>query len=156
MSAASVPYASATSGEKAMAELRKLLQTFGCDKVGVADDFAKKEVIVVWTYRGRRMQVKGSAQGWANMYLRRNPWNRARHLDEQTYKARWLAQGQIAIYSCLRDFVKAQLSIVEMGLFEFDQVFMPYMLLPNGRTVADTVLAGEALPALEDMREDHD
>ena len=49
--------------------------------------------------------------------------------------ARALAKGQMAVYSILRDWIKANVAMVEAGLMSFERVFAGQMLLRDGRTV---------------------
>ena len=74
-STAQVPYASATSGTVARAEITKLLRRFGCESVGFMDDFADHSVLLAFTHRGRPVQLRASAKGWAALYLKSHPWN---------------------------------------------------------------------------------
>ena len=66
----SVPYASATSGERARGEIRKLLQRFGCESVGFMDEFAEGTLLLAFKWRGHQVQLKASAKGWADMFLK--------------------------------------------------------------------------------------
>jgi len=60
-----LPYSSATSGEKALTDIQKMLRGFGCNKfVSMVDDGAG-EVIVQFEYRGRMVSVKASTKGYA-------------------------------------------------------------------------------------------
>jgi hypothetical protein len=60
----SLPYASASTS-KARDEISKTLQRFGCESVGIMDDYAKHEVILAFKHRGVAMQLHASAKGWA-------------------------------------------------------------------------------------------
>ena len=46
-----VPYATATSGERAREEIRKLLQRFGCDSVGFMDEFTEQRLLLAFEWR---------------------------------------------------------------------------------------------------------
>lgn len=142
-----VPYASATSGASARAEISKLLQRFGCESVGFMDDFAEHAVLLAFRHRGRDVQLRASAKGWAQMYLREQPWNARRREKESDYKAAALRQGQIAINSILRDWVKGQLTAVECGVLSFEAVFMPHMLTSDGRPLLERVQEAKMLPS---------
>lgn len=131
------PYTEATSGTKARAEIQKILQYFNCERVGFMDDFANHTVMLAFTYRGRDVQLTASAEGWAAVYLKENPWHSGRHLTEDKYKERWLRQGMIATNSVLRDWVKGQITAVETGVLKFEHVFMPYMLASDGRSMVE-------------------
>ena len=81
-----VPYASATSGEKALTDIQKILGNFGCNKFGNMSDIGKGTVLIQFEYRNRMVQIEASAKGWAAMYLRENPWNRQRKLSKDAYE----------------------------------------------------------------------
>lgn len=141
-----VPYAGATSGSAARAEITKLLQRFGCDSVGFMDDFADNSVLLAFKHRGRDVQLKASAKGWAQMYLKENPWNHRRRGTIKEYQEAALRQGLIAINSILRDWVKGQLTAVECGVLSFEAVFMPHMLTNDGRPLFERVQEAKLLP----------
>src|SRR4249919_1172906 len=71
------PYASATGGS-AREEITKILRRLGCESVGFMDDFEKHEVLLAFSHRGRPVQLRASAKGWAAMYLKENPYNARR------------------------------------------------------------------------------
>ena len=83
----SVPYAGAKSGMAARDEITKMLQRFGCESVGFMDDFAEKTVLLAFKHRGRPVQLKASAKGWAVMYLKENPYTYRRRSTRQEYGA---------------------------------------------------------------------
>ena len=135
----SVPYENATSGERARSEIRKLLQRFGCESVGFMDEFAEQRLLLAFRYRGHQVQLRASARGWAEMYLRENPWNTRRRCNEAEWECKALAQGMIAVNSILRDWVRGQITAVETGITEFRHVFLPYLVTASGETVAELV-----------------
>lgn len=141
-----VPYSGATSGAAARAEITKLLQRFGCESVGFMDDFANHEVLLAFKHRGRDVQLRASAKGWAALYLRENPWNHRRKGRRPDYEQAALRQGAIAINSILRDWVKGQLTAVECGVLSFEAVFMPHMLTNDGRPLIERVQEAKMLP----------
>ena len=134
-----LPYEGATSGVKARDEIIKTLRRFGCESVGFMDQFDDKSVLLAFVWRGRQVQLRASAQGWANAYLRENPWNSRRSLNKHDYEQKALSQGMIAVNSILRDWVKGQVTAIETGILSFEHVFMPYMLMPDGRQLVEHV-----------------
>jgi hypothetical protein len=141
-----VPYASATSGASARDEITKMLRRFGCESVGFMDDFENHEVLLAFKHRGRPMQLRASAKGWAAMFLKESPWNHRRRGTKQNYELGALRQGQIAVNSILRDWVKGQVMAVECGILSFEAVFMPYMLTNDGRPLIERVASLDLLP----------
>jgi hypothetical protein len=142
-----VPYSSASSGAKAREEISKMLQRFGCENVGFMDDFAGHSVLLAFRHRGRDVQLRASARGWAQMYLKENPWSSKRSKKRADYEQAALHQGLIAVNSILRDWVKGQITAVECGMMSFEAVFMPHMLTNDGRTLLERVEEAKMLPA---------
>jgi hypothetical protein len=148
----STPYAKATSGDRARAEITKVLRRFGCENVGVMDNFDKHEVLLVFTHRGRSVQFPVSAKGWAAMWLRANPWNSRMRRPRQEYEQDALRQGHVAVNSILRDWIKGQVTAVESGILSFEAVFLPYMLTSDGRPLIERLGESNLLPASPDDR----
>jgi hypothetical protein len=146
-SAPTVPYENATSGAAARDEITKLLRHLGCEKVGFMDDYESGEILLAFSHRGRSIQLRASAKGWAQMYLRAKPYReqysrKSRHEYEQAA----LKQGLVAVNSVLRDWVKGQITAIECGILSFEAVFVPYMLTNDGRPLIEYLLAQHLLP----------
>jgi hypothetical protein len=144
----SVPYASASTGAKARDEITSVLRRFGCESVGFMDDFEKHEVLLAFTHRGRQVQLRASASGWAQMQLKANPWTYLRRSTKQEWEQAALRQGHVAVNSILRDWLKGQITAVECGILSFEAVFMPFMLGTDGRTLIER--ANDLLPPAQD------
>ena len=132
-----LPYASTSTGTKAREEILKILRRFGCTSVGFMDEFDTKTVILAFVWRERQIQLRASAQGWANAYLRESPWTMSRHSTKAEWEQKALDQGMIAVNSILRDWVKGQVTAIETGILTFEHVFLPYMLTADGRPVIE-------------------
>jgi len=145
------PYAEATTGDNARGEITRLLRRFGCEQIGFMDNYEQHEIVLAFRHRGRNMHLRASAKGWAALYMKENPWNARRKSSQQMWQQRALAQGQIAVNSILRDWVKGQVMAIETGILSFEAVFAPYMILTDGRTVIERLTA-EGLLALEEAR----
>ena len=128
-----LPYEGARAGLKARDEITKILRRFGCESIGFMDDFTDQSVLLAFTVRGRKVQLRASAKGWAAAYLKEYPWTNRRHYPEGQYKQKAIDQGLIAVNSILRDWVKGQITAIETGILQFDHVFLPYMLMADGR-----------------------
>ena len=140
-----LPYANASSGLKAREEILKILRRFGCESVGFMDEFETKTVILAFVWRGQNVQLRASAQGWATAYLKENPWSSRRWNNRHDWEQKALDQGMIAVNSILRDWVKGQITAIETGILTFEHVFMPYMLMADGRPLLEHAL--KMLPA---------
>jgi hypothetical protein len=153
----SLPYESATSGERALGEIQKLLRGFGCSKFGSMADDEAQEILVQFEYRGRPVTVKASIRGYAAAWLRQNPAKIFKtDVDAGRADAKRLAQerraldlASVAVYSILRDWIKGQITAVETGILTFEGAFLGQIMLPNGRTVLEHATEQQLLPKLE-------
>ena len=147
-----IPYADATSDMRAREEVKKILTRFGCESIGFMDDNVKHEVLLAFTHRGRQVQLRASAKGWAALWLTKNPWTNKRLSSQHEWNAKALVQGHVAVNSALRDWIKGQVTIIESGVLSFEAVFMPYMLTSDGRTVLERVKDTNLLPAPDEPK----
>jgi hypothetical protein len=145
----STPYAQATSGVAARDEITRLLRRFGCEQIGFMDDYQKHEVLLAFKHRGRQMQLRASAKGWAALYLKEHPYNYRHKGGEHAHAEKAMLQGQVAINSILRDWVKGQIMAIETGILSFDAVFLPFLLTADGRAVHERADQLGLLPARE-------
>lgn len=149
---ASVPYSTATSGATARDEITKVLRRFGCESVGFMDDFDKHEVLLAFSHRGRPVQLRASAKGWAQMFLKQEPWTSRRRGSKAEYEQAALRQGHVAVNSILRDWIKGQMTAVECGILSFEAVFMPYMLTSDGRPLIERLAETDMLPKPQETK----
>lgn len=147
MAQTTVPYENATSGAKAREEITSLLRRMGCESVGFMDDFGEQTVLLAFKHRGRPVQLRASAKGWAQMYIKARPYGPRTRGTKHDYEQKALRQGLIAVNSILRDWVKGQVVAVECGMLSFEAVFMPHMLTDDGRPLIERVIEKKMLPA---------
>jgi hypothetical protein len=147
----SLPYSTATSGDKALAEIQRILQQFGCNKFGVMTDWTEGVLMVQFEWRGARVSFPANFKGYASAWLKENPWTTRKSLTKDQWEAKALEIGSVAVYSILRDWIKAQVVAVETGLVSMEEVFMAHILLPNGQRMIEHAKANNLLPNKEDL-----
>lgn len=98
-----LPYENATSGKAAVNDMQKTLRAFGASSFGVMEDFDKGEVLVQFQWRQRQVTIKASWKGYAAAWLRHHPQSTRSRQSQAEYERGALRQGEIAVYSILRD-----------------------------------------------------
>jgi hypothetical protein len=141
----SLPYENATSGKTAIAEMQKILKGFGASSFGVMENFTAGEVIVQFERHERRVTMKASFKGYAAAWLRHHPWTYGMKLTKIEHERRALKQAEISVYSILRDWVKGQVTAIEVGMLSFEAAFLGQILLASGETVLERVTATKML-----------
>lgn len=145
----SLPYENATSGDKAIGEIQKILRAFGCTKFGTGEDYETGELFVQFEHRDRRVMLKASAQGYAAAWLKAHPFGPRSKGNRADHEARALRIGGTAVYSVLRDWIKGQVTAIEIGMMTFDAAFLPHILLGDGSRVIEHVERQRLLPKPE-------
>lgn len=146
----SLPYENATSGDRAVQDMQKVLRTFGCGKFGQMMDYDKGELLVQFEYRNTPVSVKASIGGYAAAWLKEHPYNYSRSkisVADHERKAKDIAS--IAVYSVLRDWIKGQVTAIETGVLSFEGAFLGQILLSSGKTILEHVESQKLLPAPE-------
>jgi ABC-type transport system involved in Fe-S cluster assembly fused permease/ATPase subunit len=145
MPANMMPYENATSGQRAIADIERLLHRFGCQSFGTMQDFEKKTVIVQFRYRDMPIHVEASMQGYAAAWLRAHPWSTRMRRNKADHEREAMRVASMAVYSVLRDWIKGQVTAVETGILSFEGAFLGQIMLPSGRTILDHAQAQQLL-----------
>lgn len=142
-----LPYENTTSGERAIQDMQKILQKFGCSKFGQMMDWDAGDLLIQFEFRGRPVSMKASVNGYAQAWLKEHPYSsRARGTRvEHERKAKQIAG--VAVYSILRDWIKGQVVAIETGILSFEGAFLGQIMLPSGKTVMEHVTSQKLLPA---------
>ena len=142
-----LPYERAKSGQNAIGDIQKMLKKFGCTKFATGEDFDTGELFIQFEHHGRMVSLNASAKGYAALWLKENPWNRQRKCNRAQHESKALKIGSIAVYSILRDWVKGQVTAIEIGMLSFESAFLSHMMLPSGVTVMEHINNENLLPA---------
>lgn len=131
------------SPERSRAEVEETLRRHGA--TSFVSGWNKREAMMAFEILERRIRFVLPMPDPKAKEFRYSPTGRERRGDawqsayEQAVRSRWRA-----LVLCL----KAKLEAVETGITTVEQEFMPFIVLPDGKTVAE-----HALPAIEEAYE---
>jgi hypothetical protein len=145
----SLPYESASTGDRAVQEIQKILQRFGCQAFGHLTDFEKGELLIQFRFRDMPISVRASLNGYAAAWLREHPYSFRMKHSRTDHEKKAKAIAGVATYSILRDWIKGQITAIECGIISFEGAFLGQILLPSGMTVLEHAQAQKMLPAPE-------
>lgn len=81
-----------------------------------------------------RFFLPANVAGVSSVMLKDQPWSYRRVGDKSQYESKIRAQAVNVAWRILKDWVEAQMALVESGQAEPAQVFMPYATQQDGRT----------------------
>lgn len=132
-----LPYSNATSGAAALEEANRILNGFGCYRFGTMTDNTAGELIVQFSHRGRDVTLRASFKGYAAAWLKENPYSSRRQCSQAEHSKKALDQAKISVNSILRDWIKAQVTAIEVGMLSFEAAFLGQITLASGKTVLE-------------------
>lgn len=97
-----LPYESANAGDRALTELQRTLEKFGCASFGVMTDAENGKTIVQFKWRERQVSLEASWKGYAGAWLKIHPYKSSFHKSRADHESRALAQAKMSVCSCLR------------------------------------------------------
>jgi hypothetical protein len=145
----SLPYESATAGDRALLEVQKTLKAFGCQAFGTMTDEERGVMIVAFKWRNRQVHLEASWKGYAQALVKSRGWDKGHGPTRQKNEQKALEQARKSVCSVLRDWIKGQTTAVECGVMSFEAAFMPHMLLPSGQRLVDHIESQKLLGAPE-------
>ena len=94
-------------------------------------------LICQFQWKERRVHIEAGWRGYAEAWLKENPWSPRRQYGRKDWELRAMEKGEIAVPSILRDWIKGQVTAVEIGLMPFEHAFMSHMLAHDGRPLIE-------------------
>jgi hypothetical protein len=133
-------YSTVIPPEKSIGEITSLLIRKGARSItqDFFDDGRVKAVSFVMAVGNvpTRFVLPANTTGVAGVMLEEKPWNGARHrITRDAYTQKMKAQAEWVAWRILKDWVAAQIALIESGQAQAAQVFLPYATEQSGRTV---------------------
>lgn len=134
-------YTTEIAPEKTIGEITSLLVRKGARSINTEyrEDGSIQAVAFIMLVGGVpvRFVLPSNAEGVAGVMLKEKPFNPSYHGwgKEDQYKAKFAKQAERVSWRILKDWIEAQLALIESGQAELAQVFMPYATASNGRTM---------------------
>ena len=119
--------------EKTIGEIQRMLGKHGASAVMTEySDGVISALSFKITFNGRDAGFKLPCDWRPVLTLMKNDPKVPRRLCEQTQAVR-------VAWRIVKDWVEAQMALVDTSMVQTEEVFMPYMILRGGKTLADTM-----------------
>src|SRR5579875_3753707 len=134
-------YTTEVAPEKTIAQIVALLVRKGARSIEQKynADGTVEGVIFVMPVGGLpvRFALPNNVDGVLRVMLSEKPYKPAHHGwgREKEYTAKIRAQAERTSWRILKDWIEAQIALIESGQAEIGQVFMPYALSDQGQTM---------------------
>jgi hypothetical protein len=150
------------SVERTRAELEQLLIRFGASGYFSGWDAAANAGFVAFELRGRRLRFRLDLPDPNNTEFTMRKLNQTNYREQRTpaqARAAW-EQACRQRWRALLLLVKAKLAAIEAGIVTLEEAFLADVMLPDGRTVGESVMepvaeayrSGQVPPLLPGLR----
>jgi hypothetical protein len=133
-------YSTSVPAARSVAEISQRLARHGADTIAVQYVGGEPSAIAfrIATEHGpRSFELPANVDGVVAAL--------ARTVTEKRYQGR--PHAQRVAWRILKDWIEAQIAVIEAGLSTLDTVMLPYMVTPSGRTLAVEYRASAGLRA---------
>lgn len=132
-------YSTVVPPERSIGEITSLLIRKGARSItqDFYDDGRVKAVSFVMAVGGvpTRFVLPANTTGVAGVMMAEKPFNSSRSkVTRDQYRQKMMAQAEWVAWRILKDWVAAQMALIESGQAQAAQVFLPYATESSGRT----------------------
>ncbi len=134
-----VNYSTAVAPERTVGEITSLLVRKQARSITTefAENGDLKAISFVMVVGGLpvRFLLPANVEGVAAVLLKEEPWNYRRQSSREKYEANLRGRARWVAWRILKDWVAAQMALIESGQAQAAQVFMPYAQQSDGITM---------------------
>jgi hypothetical protein len=121
--------------EKSMSEIVGMIRNAGAERIAQVEE--PGTVAIQFFLRERMLRFRVALPAWDTM----PKWNGRRELLTDDKRKQMAAQRAKQRARALMLVIKAKIESVESGVETFDEAFMPNVVMPDGKTVAQHTLS---------------
>jgi hypothetical protein len=125
------------SADRSLAEIRKILRGYGADSFLFGED--PHRAYIAFVADGRQVRITLPMPDPKDPAFTQTPTRRQRGADAAAAE---YDKAVRRLYRVIALMVKAKLEAVTSGAVTFEAEFLAYVVLPDGRTVGETVAGG--------------
>ena len=136
----SLPYSqSKTNPVIAQTRIKEMLRKFGVMRVIFIEDFELMVVAVNFIYKDYPISLPIDYKSLGEMYLKADPYTNRRKCKREEWAAKKHEIAYRASFSLLEDLLKSLITVVELGLFSFEEIFIAYVTNSQGIRFGEVV-----------------
>lgn len=135
-----LPYANSKADPaRAQKRIRETLMKFGVDRIGFEDNFKDLELTVRFVHKDFPVSLPVNYGKLAELYLEEDPWTHRKRYSRDDWERDKREVAYRAAYSMLEDYLKGLVTLVELEVFSFEEIFMPYFTDYQGRRIGEMI-----------------
>lgn len=136
-----LPYSNSSADPmKAQGRIQVILRKFGIQRILFDDDVENHTITIFFKCKDLPVKIPVNYKDLAAKFLEQEPYNSYRRCKEADYVFKLNEKAYKASYSMLEDLIKSMISIVNLGAFSFEEIFLGFFVGKDGRTVSEVMV----------------
>ena len=124
--------------EKTVVEIQELLRRGGPRAVALEynDEGVLEDIFFKVAVKGRELAFRLPAKA-ASVY--QAMWGSRQRWESERYGGGWKRQAERIAWRICKSWLEAQLTLVALEQARVEEVFLPYLIMPNNKTLFETM-----------------
>ena len=136
-----LPYQnSSTDPSKAQGRIQATLRKFGVNRIIFDDDIENCTINIMFQYNNLPVSLPVNYRVLGEKFLAEQPYTSRRRGSRADYEFAMYEKAFKASYAMLEDLVKSMISIVNVGVYSFEEVFLGFFMGKDGRRVSEVLV----------------
>lgn len=120
--------------------IQKMLVKFGVDRISFDTNLKDGELSIKFLYKGIPVKLPVNYARLADRYLDEDPYTDRKRISEEDWIANKREIASRAAFSILEDFLRGAITMVEMGVLPFEDVFIGSFINSKGIRLGDIII----------------
>lgn len=117
--------------------MRSVLLKFGVDRISFDEDFSNFTILIKFRYRDYPVCIPINYDVLARVFQKADPFTGRKQSTKDEWEKRLRQKAYNAAFSIIEDFIKSMITMVELGAFSFEEIFVSYFIGPNGKRLGE-------------------
>lgn len=125
---------------KAQGRIQAILRKFGIQRILFDDDIENSTITIMFKFQDMPVKIPVNYKELAKKFMEVEPYNSRRRCSRQDYEFKIAEKAYKASYSMLEDLIKSMISIVNLGAFSFEEIFLGFFMGKDGKRVSEVLV----------------
>ena len=121
----------------AQQRIRQTLIKFGVDRIAFDEDLKAFTIYMKFRYKDYPVCIPVNYDQVAKKFMQASPRTRTSRTAKDKWESRHRDKAYRASFSIIEDFIKSMITMVELGVFTFEEIFISYFMGPNEKRLGE-------------------
>lgn len=121
----------------AQQRIRQTLLKFGVDRISFDEDFKAFTVYMKFRYKDYPVCIPVNYDEVAKKFMKAAPLSYRGRSDRNKWEQKHRDKAYRASFSIIEDFIKSMITMVNLGVFTFEEIFISYFMGPNNKRLGE-------------------